>query len=92
MTLSQLVQRITRAFPASGFLVNPVIKGYRASAEIAVWFDVWVYAPGGTIHVAAAPTPTAAWEQIEAAAVLKTAALDVFDVESPLALRERRRA
>jgi hypothetical protein len=91
MTVSQLVRRLVDAFPGRGFLVNPVVK-FSGRGDVEAWFDVWVYAAHGTIHVPAAPTPENAWERIVAACALKPAPLDVFDVDSSLALRERRRA
>lgn len=92
LTLSQLVQRIRRAFPGQDFLVHPTVKVTGGGAHLEAWFDVWLYHATGRIVVERAPTPAAAWAGIEAKANLKPPALDVFDVESTLALRERRRA
>lgn len=92
MTLSQLVSRIQRHFPGCDFLVDPPVKGSRGGQDIAAWFDVFVYTKHGRIHVDGAPTPAAAWAEVERQANLKPAPLDAFDVESSLALRERRRA
>ncbi len=90
MDVPALVALIRKHFPGKDALVDPVVKITDRGQRVEVWFDVRVHSAHGTLTVLGAPSPRAAWEEIEQRAAMKPAKLEALAGLEALAPRERR--